>query len=102
MAQDVELMPVTPFYRLNWPDGTNFDYSNDPQSLTAEIAKLNPADVAGFDRLFEYSTGVYEEAYSKLGHVPFLDFKSMLKDAPALRSETRRVGKEYVSTCGIR
>ena len=25
MADDVELMPVSPFYRLNWPDGTNFD-----------------------------------------------------------------------------
>jgi phytoene desaturase len=21
IAEDVELMPVTPFYRLNWPDG---------------------------------------------------------------------------------
>ena len=22
-------MPVSPFYRLLWPDGTSFDYSND-------------------------------------------------------------------------
>jgi len=29
IAEDVELMPVSPFYRLNWPDGINFDYSND-------------------------------------------------------------------------
>src|SRR5690606_37090054 len=28
MAEDVELMPVSPFYRLSWPDGTSFDYSN--------------------------------------------------------------------------
>ena len=28
MAKDIELMPVSPFYRLNWPDGTNFDYVN--------------------------------------------------------------------------
>ena len=26
MAWDVTLEPVTPFYRLNWADGTNFDY----------------------------------------------------------------------------
>ena len=25
LADDVELVPVTPFYRLNWPDGTNID-----------------------------------------------------------------------------
>ncbi|TIX49728.1 phytoene desaturase [Alteraurantiacibacter aquimixticola] len=84
MAEDVELMKVMPFYRLNWPDGTNFDYSNDDQQLRKEIEKLDPADVAGYDDFLEYSAGVYEEGYVKLGTVPFLDFKSMLKAAPAL------------------
>ena len=84
MAEDVNLVPVSPFYRLNWPDGTNFDYSNMDAELRAEIAKLNPEDVAGYAKFLEYSAGVYEEGYVKLGHVPFLDFKSMLKAAPAL------------------
>ena len=84
MAEDVELMPVMPFYRLNWPDGTNFDYSNDEENLRAEIAKLDPADIAGYDAFLQYSAGVYEEGYVKLGTVPFLDFKSMMKAAPAL------------------
>ena len=84
IAQDVELVPVKPFYRLNWPDGTNFDYSNDHEELFAEIHKLNPKDVEGYRRFLDYSAGVYEEGYLKLGTVPFLDFKSMLKAAPAL------------------
>ncbi|CAN5142262.1 phytoene desaturase [soil metagenome] len=84
MAQDVTLLPVMPFYRLNWPDGTNFDYSNDETSLQAEIAKLDPADVAGYAKFLEYSAGVFKEGYEKLGHVAFLDFKSMLKAAPSL------------------
>ncbi|MEL7730525.1 phytoene desaturase [Citromicrobium bathyomarinum] len=84
IAEDVELVPVKPFYRLNWPDGTNFDYSNDHDELFSEIAKLNPKDVEGYQRFLEYSAGVYEEGYVKLGTVPFLDFKSMLKAAPAL------------------
>lgn len=84
IAEDVDLMPVMPFYRLNWPDGTNFDYSNDEEQLFAAIAELNPADVAGYQRFLEYSAGVYEEGYVKLGHVPFLDFKSMMKATPAL------------------
>lgn len=87
IADDVELMPVMPFYRLNWPDGTNFDYSNDEAQLNAEIAKLNPADVAGYARFCEYSERVYNEGYLKLGTKPFLDFKSMLKAAPALIKE---------------
>ena len=84
MAADVDLVPVTPFYRLNWPDGTNFDYSNDEAALRSEIAKLNPADVAGYEKFLTYSKGVYEEGYVKLGSAAFLDFASMIKAAPAL------------------
>ncbi|CAM3113892.1 Phytoene desaturase (lycopene-forming) [Sphingomonas antarctica] len=84
MADDVTLTPVSPFYRLNWGDGTNFDYSNDDVSLKREITKLNPADVAGYARFLDYAAGVYREGYEKLGHVAFLDFASMLKAAPAL------------------
>ncbi len=84
MAADVELMPVSPFYRLNWPDGTNFDYSNDEAALHAEIARMNPADVAGYERFLDYSKGVYEQGYVKLGATAFLDFSTMIKAAPAL------------------
>ena len=84
MREDVTLEPVSPFYRLNWPDGTNFDYTNDDTLLRSEIAKLDPGDLAGYARFLEYSAGVYEEGYVKLGHVPFLDFASMIKAAPAL------------------
>ena len=84
MADDVELVPVNPFYRLNWADGTNFDYTNDDAVLAREIAKLDPADVEGYARFLDYSRGVYEEGYVKLGSKAFLDFASMVKAAPAL------------------
>lgn len=84
MSDDVTLLPVDPFYRLIWNDGTQFNYSNNEAQLNAEIAKLDPADVAGYARFLEYSKGVYEEGYLKLGAVPFLDFTQMLKAAPAL------------------
>ena len=84
MSDDVTLLPVDPFYRLLWNDGTRFDYSNDEARLNAEIAQLDPADVAGYARFVEYAKGVYEDGYVKLGAVPFLDFTAMLKAAPAL------------------
>lgn len=84
MADDVTLAPVNPFYRLNWVDGTSFDYTNNDAALTSEIAKLDPADIAGYRRFLDYSAGVYREGYEKLGHVPFLDFTSMIKAAPHL------------------
>ena len=84
MADDVELMPVSPFYRLNWPDGTHFDYSNDDAALHREIARIAPADLAGYDEFQNYSAQVYREGYQRLGHVPFLSFASMVRAAPAL------------------
>ena len=84
MAADVTLVPVTPFYRLNWPDGTSFDYSNEEPALSHEIAKLDPEDVAGYRRFLDYAGGVYREGYVKLGATAFLDFGSMIRAAPAL------------------
>jgi phytoene desaturase len=84
MSADIELMPVMPFYRLNWPDGTTFDYSNDDAQLREAILRIAPADLAGYDAFARYSAGVFEEGYRKLGSVPFLDFASMVKAAPAL------------------
>ena len=84
IAEDVELLPVDPFYRLSWPDGTSFDYSNDDSALTRQIAALNPEEVSGYRRFLDYAGAVYREGYEKLGHVAFLDFGSMIKAAPDL------------------
>ena len=84
MADDVDLVPVTPFYALHWPDGTRFDYSNDDASLFAQIEALNPADVEGYKRFLAYSAGVFEEGYVKLGAKAFESPLDMVKAAPAL------------------
>jgi phytoene desaturase len=84
LEEDVTLRAVDPFYRLIWNDGTRFDYSGDDARLNAEIGKLDTRDVEGYHRFLGYSRSVYHEGYVKLGAVPFLDFRSMLKAAPAL------------------
>jgi len=81
---DLELMPVSPFYRLTWPDGTHFDYAGDDAVLQREIGRISPVDIAGYQAFLDYSEGVYREGYVKLGAKPFLDFKAMIKAAPAL------------------
>ena len=50
LERDVDLVPVSPFYRLSWPDGSTFDYGNDKEALARQIAALDPADVAGYER----------------------------------------------------
>jgi len=84
MRDYVELLPVDPMYRLCWEDGDIFDYTNDPTRLEAQIRARNPADVEGYHRFLDYSKAVFEKGYLELGHVPFLDFGSMIRVAPAL------------------
>ncbi|WP_227001343.1 phytoene desaturase [Pulveribacter suum] len=84
MADYVELLPVAPFYRLCWEDGSHFDYANDQAALDAQIAARSPADVEGYRRFLAYSRAVFEEGYLKLGTVPFLSFRSMVQVAPQL------------------
>jgi len=84
MAGDVELIPVSPFYRLQWSDRTTFDYSNDDSALEREIARFEAADVDGYRRFLRYSEAVYQTGYVKLGARPFLSIADMIKAAPAL------------------
>lgn len=84
LADYVEMLPVAPFYRLCWEDGTQFDYANDQTALDRQIHALNPADVAGYQRFLAYSQAVFKEGYLKLGAVPFLSFRDMLQAGPQL------------------
>ncbi|MDQ0506589.1 phytoene desaturase [Xanthobacter agilis] len=84
LADYVELMPVSPFYRLMWRDGRAFDYVNDQDALDAQIRRFAPQDVEGYRRFLAYSQEVFEEGYLKLGAVPFLHFSDMIKAAPQL------------------
>lgn len=84
LSDYVELLPVSPFYRLMWEDGTVFDYDNDDDALERQIAALSPDDVEGYRRFLAYSEEVFREGYEKLGHVPFPTFWSMIKVAPQL------------------
>jgi len=84
LSDYVELLPITPFYRLLWEDGTAFDYVNDQAELDRQIQELSPRDVEGYRRFLEYSGEVFQEGYVKLGHVAFLDPWSMVRAAPKL------------------
>jgi phytoene desaturase len=56
MEDYVELLPVTPFYRLCWETGEVFNYDNDQARLEAQIARFNPRDVEGYRKFHAYSS----------------------------------------------
>ena len=80
----IELMPVTPFYRLFWEDGYQFDYSGDLKSTLAQIKEKSPLDVKGYQDFLKYSEEVFNEGYTKLVDKPFLNWWSMIRVSPKL------------------
>jgi phytoene desaturase len=84
MDDYIELMPVSPMYRLLWEDGEKFDYYSDEKNLLAEISRLSPGDIEGYHRFYKYASEVYDEGYTKLCHVPFQRVWDMVKVAPKL------------------
>ncbi len=84
MSDYVELLPVSPFYRLLWPDGDRFDYSGDGEQMVAQIRQRSARDAEGYERFVEYSKRVFSKGYEELAATPFLRFADMVRVAPDL------------------
>jgi phytoene desaturase len=82
MSDDVTLIPVSPFYRIRFDDGSHFDYSGDPAAMRAEIARISPEDVDGYDAYMKVSEAIFKVGFEQLGDVPFSKWTDMLKIAP--------------------
>lgn len=84
LANYVTLVPVDPFYRLLWDDGSTFDYVGDLDRLHRQISAMSPRDVDGYDRFVDYSRRVFNKGYEQLADAPFLRFSDMIRVAPDL------------------
>ena len=84
MEDDVTLKAMEPFYRLRFHDGETFDASGDPDTMRAEVARLSPADVDGYERFMRLSERTCRIGFEQLGHVPFGSWTDMAKVAPEL------------------
>jgi phytoene desaturase len=72
---DVTLVPMDPFYRIRFDDGTHFDYNGDPEHMRAEVARFAPDDLPGYERFLQLCEkckklgfeGMGEQAFDTLG-----------------------------------
>ena len=82
MADDVELRPISPFYRIRFDDGSVFHTSADTAAMRAEVARFSPGDVAGFDRFMAMSERIFRVGFEQLGDAAFNSFSDMMRIAP--------------------
>jgi phytoene desaturase len=84
MGDDVDLRPLDPFYRIRFDDGTTFEYSGSAEAMRAEVARLSPRDVSGYERFLAASERIYRVGFERLGHVPFDTPWDMARIVPAM------------------
>ena len=84
LSDDIDLRLMDPFYRVRFDDGTHFDYSGDPERMRAEVARLSPDDVAGFDQFVAEADLCYQLGFEALGCKAFDSIFDLLAALPSM------------------
>ena len=80
----VKFVPLYPWYRIVFADGSHFDYGGTLEQTLAEIRKIEPADCDGYLKLLAHTKKIFDVGFTQLGDQPFHTFWSMAKCAPQL------------------
>jgi phytoene desaturase len=84
LEDHLEFVPLDPFYRFHFADGSQFDYRASIEDTLTEIRRFSPADADGYLKLLDKSKKVYDVGFKKLVHRPFTRVWDMVKQIPAL------------------
>ena len=76
------LLPIDPFYRILFNDGTRFDYVGEEDRIVENIKEISPVDVDGYRKLAKHAKNIFELGYTKLADQPFDTLSSMLRLVP--------------------
>jgi phytoene desaturase len=79
----VDLIPLNPFYRIYFHDGSFIDYQGDTDEMKRQMGAFNPRDAAQYDKFMLYAQQVYQKViHEGLGTQPFY-WSTLLKFLPA-------------------
>ncbi len=84
LADDITLHAVSPFYRIHFNDGTQFDCSGDAGAMREEVLRLAPDDAQGYEDFIALSEEIYKIGFEKLAHKPFGSWVDMVRILPDL------------------
>ena len=78
------IVPIAPFYRIYFHDKTYFDYDGNRNNTLAQIKKIAPEDLKGYERFHEAAEAIFKRGFLELGYTFFEDTKTMLSVLPDL------------------
>jgi len=82
--QHVTLLPVEPFYRMDYADGSYFDYKSTTNEIMAEIERLAPGTSDRYNDFLTATEKMYQRGFVDLAEQPFTKVTDMLKVVPDL------------------
>ncbi|MFN3390894.1 MAG: phytoene desaturase family protein [Meiothermus ruber] len=81
----VQIVPILPFYRIYFDDGTFFDYDGDPENTRRQVRELGePGDLEGYERFHADARAIFQRGFLELGYTHFGDLATMLRVVPDL------------------
>jgi phytoene desaturase len=78
----VQMVPIDPFYRIFFHDGTHFDYTGDNQRMVEQIQRFHPDDVPGYQEFVRRTAKIFDVGFTRLADQPFLKPWDMIKIIP--------------------
>lgn len=98
----LDLVPLDPFYRIHFHDGTHIDYVGDAERMKAQMRRFDPQDADRLDEFLEKIRPIHEAVVTdRLGGRPFDSLARMIGLVPRLirlgahRSVTRLVNRYF-------
>jgi phytoene desaturase len=78
----IKFIPLDPWYRFRFHDGTFFNYGPDQDQLLEQIKAIEPRDVNGYLKMLRHAEKIFELGYLKLADQPFHKLSSLIKYTP--------------------
>ena len=84
LSDFVTLLPVKPWYRMQFADGKTLDYGGDTANIQTEIAKFSQADAQNYPKFLAHTEAIFKVGYEQYGDKPFSTWRNMLSALPQL------------------
>lgn len=83
-ADYVNIVPVDPFYRIEFHDGRGFEYNGNEAETERRVAAFAPGDLDGYKQMIRHAQAIFQKGFVELSDRPFLKFSDMIRIAPDL------------------
>ena len=59
----VKIVPVDPFYRIEFSDGRHLEYNGDEEETERKVAEFSPGDVEGYRAMIRAAKDIFQKAF---------------------------------------